>query len=89
MASFIDVSCPKCGRKYGWFGEMKDRPKCPKCGHQVPYDPEEEKKFQSALDELRDKMLRQKGLSELMRPEKQVDDMKKFLKGEGDVPDIS
>ena len=21
MPAFIDVSCPKCGRKFGWFGE--------------------------------------------------------------------
>lgn len=42
MASFIDVSCPKCGRKHGWFGSLYERPPCPKCGHQVPYNEEDE-----------------------------------------------
>ena len=34
--AMIDVSCPKCGRKFGWFGTMKDRPPCPRCQHQLP-----------------------------------------------------
>ena len=36
MGSFIDARCPKCDRKQGWFGDLKDRPPGPKCGHQVP-----------------------------------------------------
>lgn len=36
MAAFFDDSCPKCRRRFGWQGELTDRPACPKCGHQVP-----------------------------------------------------
>lgn len=32
MPGFIDARCVKCNRKIGWFGEMKDMPRC-KCGH--------------------------------------------------------
>ncbi len=38
MPSMIDVSCPKCSRRFGWCGEMIDRPPCPRCGHQLPVD---------------------------------------------------
>lgn len=57
MPSFIDVSCPKCGRKHGWFGELKDRPACPGCKHQVPYSAEDEKHFEDMENLLRDRML--------------------------------
>ena len=30
-----DVSCPKCRKRFGWRGDLKDRPPCPRCGHQV------------------------------------------------------
>jgi ribosome-binding protein aMBF1 (putative translation factor) len=33
--AFIDVSCPKCRRKFGWFGTMTERPPCPRCGHEI------------------------------------------------------
>jgi hypothetical protein len=61
MASFIDVTCPKCGRKHGWLGEMKDRPPCPKCKHQVPYDPNDpdQKEMDLAKEMLRQKMLKE------------------------------
>ena len=36
MNAMIDVSCPKCGRRFGWCGEMINRPPCPRCGHQLP-----------------------------------------------------
>lgn len=36
MSSTIDATCPKCGKRIGWCGEMGDRPACPKCGHRPP-----------------------------------------------------
>lgn len=33
MPSMIDARCERCGRRYGWCGEMRDQPPCPKCGH--------------------------------------------------------
>lgn len=33
MGAFIDATCPKCHRKFGWSGSMRDRPPCPSCGH--------------------------------------------------------
>lgn len=34
---FLDFSCPKCGRRYGWHGRLADLPakdarRCPRCG---------------------------------------------------------
>lgn len=31
MNAHIDVSCEKCGRRFGWFGLVKDQPRCPRC----------------------------------------------------------
>lgn len=70
MASFIDATCTKCGRKYGWCGEMKDRPKCPKCGHLEPYDPSDDKMIDEMRDFLLNKRKQPPGLSELMRGDK-------------------
>lgn len=50
MPGFIDVSCPKCNRKHGWFGEMVQRPACPRCGHQV--DPKKLTEVQAKMDEM-------------------------------------
>src|ERR1700737_4030596 len=36
MAAMIDVSCPKCNKRFGWGGDMVDRPPCPKCGYRPP-----------------------------------------------------
>lgn len=36
MATFYDASCDKCGRRFGWQGELTDRPNCPRCGHRPP-----------------------------------------------------
>lgn len=33
MSSFNDATCPKCGKRFGWQGNMVDKPQCPKCGH--------------------------------------------------------
>ena len=35
MPAFMDATCPKCSKRIGWAGEMKDRPPCPRCGHQL------------------------------------------------------
>ena len=36
MAAMIDVSCPKCRRRFGWCGTMRNQPSCPRCGHRPP-----------------------------------------------------
>jgi len=33
MPGFFDATCPDCGARIGWAGELKDRPPCPRCGH--------------------------------------------------------
>jgi hypothetical protein len=33
MAAFIDFTCAKCKKRYGWCGEITDQPPCPSCGH--------------------------------------------------------
>lgn len=32
--AFIDGTCLKCGRRYGWQGKIVDQPPCPKCGNE-------------------------------------------------------
>ncbi len=36
MPAMIDAQCPKCRRRFGWHGDLTDRPACPRCGHQLP-----------------------------------------------------
>lgn len=36
MAGFFDATCPKCGKRFGWSGELVERPPCPGCGHAIP-----------------------------------------------------
>ena len=31
--AFMDATCPLCGKRFGWNGNLLDRPVCPKCGH--------------------------------------------------------
>lgn len=50
MPSMIDASCPKCGKRFGWCGEMTDKPPCPRCGHAD--DPAELAKVQAQMDEM-------------------------------------
>lgn len=38
MPAHNRVSCPKCGRRFGFFGELKECPPCPGCKHQIPLD---------------------------------------------------
>jgi PHP family Zn ribbon phosphoesterase len=33
VSAFMDATCPRCGRRFGWTGKAMDRPPCPKCGH--------------------------------------------------------
>lgn len=33
MKGMMDVSCAKCRRRIGWFGDFTDQPACPRCGH--------------------------------------------------------
>lgn len=55
MPAFIDVRCAKCGRKYGWFGEIMDQPNCPKCGH--PPDKEKLKTDEAHFKEIEELLL--------------------------------
>lgn len=48
MNAFIDVSCPKCGKKFGWFGSPANRPPCPKCRHEISHT--EKAALQAALE---------------------------------------
>jgi PHP family Zn ribbon phosphoesterase len=47
---FFDASCPKCKRRYGWSGTVKDRPPCPKCGYRVPPAPPAKEKERKETD---------------------------------------
>lgn len=49
MPAFVDMRCDRCGKKYGYFGEVKDA-KCPHCGA-VPVGLQDlEKQLQAARD---------------------------------------
>lgn len=50
--AFIDVSCPKCHKKFGWFGLVTDRPPCPRCNHQI--DSAALEKDQAEIDNFRE-----------------------------------
>jgi hypothetical protein len=65
MSAFIDVRCPECDRKFGWFGEFIDRPPCPKCGHRLP---------KSELEEIQAKMDEQERLMELRLADGTIED---------------
>ena len=45
--SFIDATCPKCSKRFGWTGNLVDKPPCPKCGWKD--DPEKLKKIQEEM----------------------------------------
>lgn len=32
MPAFMDATCSKCGKRFGWVGKVTDRPACPNCG---------------------------------------------------------
>lgn len=38
MNAMIDAQCPKCNRRFGWQGDLTDRPACPRCGHRPDAD---------------------------------------------------
>jgi uncharacterized protein (DUF983 family) len=46
--AFNDARCPKCNRRIGWTGSLKNRPPCPGCGYQIPLE-----ELQAAEDEMR------------------------------------
>jgi DNA-binding XRE family transcriptional regulator len=51
MPAMIDVSCRKCGKRYGFAGRLTDCPACPKCGAEP--DRAGLESDQKYLDELR------------------------------------
>ncbi len=55
MSSFNDATCPKCGKRIGWVGNLRDKPACPKCGFR---DSQEElERVDKMLEEMEQKML--------------------------------
>ena len=38
MPAMIDVQCPKCNRRFGWYGTMANRPPCPRCQYRPPQE---------------------------------------------------
>jgi uncharacterized protein (DUF983 family) len=52
-----DATCPKCGKRFGWVGELTDKPPCPRCGHED--DPEELDRVQKLLDETEARMMKE------------------------------
>lgn len=53
----IDVSCPKCRRRFGWAGRVVDRPPCPRCGFMparadLEHDQQQLNDFRELLSEL-------------------------------------
>jgi len=51
-AAFIDVCCPKCRAKFGWYGRLMDRPPCPRCRFTIPR--EELERDQAKMDASRE-----------------------------------
>lgn len=51
MPAFIDARCPKCDKRIGWFGEMKDNPGCSRCGW-FPGTKEEQEAAQKDQEEI-------------------------------------
>lgn len=58
MPALIDARCVKCGKRFGWPGEMKDMPPCPKCGYRP--DLTELEADQKMLDQLEEEILARK-----------------------------
>lgn len=55
MPAFYDATCTKCKRRFGWSGELKNKPPCPKCGHHdkiTQADLEDEAYMEEFLQEL-------------------------------------
>jgi endogenous inhibitor of DNA gyrase (YacG/DUF329 family) len=59
LASFNDARCPKCNKRVGWLGDLKDRPPCPQCGHQIPL--EELERAEEEMRAAEEKLLDEKG----------------------------
>ena len=36
MPGMMDATCRKCGHRFGWAGDLMDRPPCPECGDEIP-----------------------------------------------------
>lgn len=51
--AFLDATCPKCGKRFGWTG---NKPPCPRCKYQD--DPAELAELEAKLDRLTEEMLR-------------------------------
>lgn len=48
MPAFIDATCQRCGRRFGWMGEVTDpAPTCPGCGFWGWLDRNERKTIES------------------------------------------
>ena len=61
MNGFMDATCPKCRKRFGWFGTIMERPACPRCGYQVPAQDLErdEKELAKAREEMRAELVKE------------------------------
>lgn len=53
--SFYNASCTSCGKRFGWQGDLTDKPPCPRCNYVD--DPEELKRVQDELDRIEHELL--------------------------------
>jgi hypothetical protein len=58
MSAFIDMTCGKCKRRYGWFGNLMDANPCPHCGWKP--DKKELAKDEALMKEMEEKILNKK-----------------------------
>ena len=58
MKGNFDATCINCGKRFGWFGELKDKPPCPKCGHKNILPESEQKRLDDLEKKLEEEMLK-------------------------------
>lgn len=56
--AFMDKTCRKCRKRFGWFGDVESEPPCPKCGFQDKPSEQDLKAFKEMEDILRQRMLK-------------------------------
>ena len=49
---FMDALCPKCKKRFGWYGRVVDRPACSRCGHRP--DAADLERDQAAMNDFRE-----------------------------------
>lgn len=51
MSGFYDATCTKCRKRFGWCGELKDKPPCPKCRHHDKISQEESDRIEKMMED--------------------------------------